>query len=1147
MHHPITSGFCALLILGILVLPVPATAGVPELRFERISIDQGLSQNTIHCIIQDRLGFLWIGTDDGLNRYDGYRFEVLRNSPDDLDSLSHNRARALLEDSDGFIWIGTRNGGLNRYDRRSRSFTHYRHDPAVPGSLASDVVWTILQDRGGTLWIGTSRGLDRFEPGHAGTFIHLPHDPARVAAGDSRSLSHRVVRALYEDRAGNLWIGTKRGLDRVAPDRLAPERLDEPTRSLTRHLPWPEGDDGGYNSIGAIHEDRRGRLWLGTWVGLMRFDPRTESFAFYGAGSNQPEDLGQSIQDIHQDSDGTLWLATEGRGILLFDPQAEALLSTVVHDPLQPSSLSGNKVKVFFQDRSGAFWAGTSAGGLNKLGRAAKAFAHYRTTPAVPGGLSGDMITAIHEDLEGIQWLGTRNSGLNRVAPDRVAPDRVATDRVATDRIATGRVDRQPAVSQIGAVEHFRADPEDPASLARDDVRAILEDSAGVLWVGTEAGGLHRLDGGAFVRYRHDPEDPTTLRDNDVWVLYEDSGGTLWVGTYGGGLSRHDPSTDSFHHFLPDPDDPGSLASNVVRAIHQDAGGVLWIGTHDGLDRLVPGSDRDRPAPGFRHHRHHPEDPDSLSSSEVMSILEDRAGILWVGTHGGGLNRLVPGPAGDPEQATFRSYTFRSYNEADGMPSNVVYGILEDEQGRLWMSTNRGLSRFDPRSETFRNYDVADGLQSTEFNSGAFFKSRRGEMFFGGIHGVNAFFPGQIEDNPYVPPVVLTSFKKFNQEVSLDTDPALLSSVTLRHHESVFSFELAALSYKAQHKNQYAYRLVGFRDQWTHLGTKRDVTFTNLDPGVYTLEVRASNNDGVWNQEGLALEVIVEPPFWRTWWFTTVGLLAVAGLLWTGYLVRTRSIRRHNRALAAENVERRRAEEELAANNAELEVRNAEMERFIYTVSHDLKTPLVTIKGFLGYLERDTAAGDRERVGRDVARIGKAADTMHDLLEDLLELARVGRLMNPPEAVALSDLAEEAVALCSGRLTERGAAVSIDPAMPAVFGDRLRLLEVYQNLVDNAFKFLGDQESPRVEIGAREDSGEVLCWVRDNGAGIEPEYLEKVFGLFERLDAKIPGTGVGLALVRRIVEVHGGRCWVESEGKGRGCTFYFTLPSPESG
>ena len=820
-----------------------------------------------------------------------------------------------------------------------------------------------------------------------------------------------------------------------------------------------------------------------------------------------------SIWDIHEDRDGTLWLATYGTGILFFDPVTETFLAPAIHDPLRPTSLSGDKVTAFLQDRSGAFWVGTSGSGLNKLGLAAKAFEHYRSDPTTPQGFSDDMIMAIHEDREGIIWLGTRNGGLNQL-----------------DR-------------RSGAVTHYRADPEDPTRLARDDVRAVLEDSGGTLWVGTEGGGLNRLDQatGTVTRYQHDPEDRSTLRDNDVWVLYEDASGTLWVGTYGGGLSHHVAETDTFSHYLHRPDDPLSLSSNVVRAIHQDRAGRFWIGTGGGgLNRFDP---RVRGGPPesapFKHYRHDPRARTSLSSDEVLAIFEDRAGTLWLGTHSGGLNRLVTDST-DGSEAEFHAYT-----EEDGMPSNVVYGILEDEQGRLWISTNRGLSRFDTRNETFRNYDTSDGLQSQEFNSGAYFRNHRGEMFFGGLGGFNAFFPARIEDNLYVPPVVLTSFKIFNREIPLGSDPALISAVTLRHHQSVFSFEVAALSYKAQHKNQYAYRLVGFRDQWTELGTKRDITFTNLNPGSYTLEIRASNNDGIWNQDGLTLGVIVEPPFWRTWWFTTAAALAVAGLLWGGYLARTRSIRRHNRALAAEVVERRRAEEELAANNAELEIKNAEMERFIYTVSHDLKTPLVTIKGFLGYLARDAAAGDTKRVGDNVTRIGKATDTMYRLLEDLLELSRVGRLMNPPEAVALNTLTEEAMALCSGAIAESGAAVSIDPAMPAVNGDRLRLLEVFQNLIDNAIKFLGDQETPRIEIGARQGSTEeVLCWVRDNGVGIDVRYQEKVFDLFERLDPQIPGTGVGLALVKRIVELHDGRIWVESEGIGRGCAFYFTLPPP---
>ncbi len=1094
------------LLVACIGLPASVAAQSPEIRFEHVSIDHGLSQNTVYAIVQDRLGFLWIGTGDGLNRYDGYSLEVLRSAPNDLNSLSHNLIRAIFEDREGILWIGT-GDGLNRYDRRTRTFTRYQHDPAVDGSLSADLVSAIHQDRAGVLWVGTAGGgLDRLEPGRSGSFIHLRNNPA-----DPLSLSHDSVRSLFEDGQGNLWVGTQQGLNRI----------DAATRRLTRYLPDATAGAGGYNSISSILEDQQGRLWLGTWSGLMRFDPAKAAFDFFGDSTKGKDPV--DVRALEQDRDGSLWLGTGGRGILTFDPVKETFVSQVTHDPRQSSSLSGNNVTAFRRDRSGALWIGSSGDGLNKLDPAAKAFAHYGRDPAAPQGLSDNMITAIHEDRAGRLWIGTRNAGLNRL--DR------RSEAASTRHSPPG-------------VRTLRADPRDAKRLARDDVRAIVEDSAGTLWVGTEAGGLHRLEpDGSFTRFGHDPDDPGSLRDNDVWALHEDRRGTLWIGTYGGGLSRYDRAKNAFITYLHDPSDPGSLASNIVRAIYEDTRGSLWIGTGGGgLDRFDPSPrSMGAPPPVFQHYRHDPGDSASLSSDQVLTILEDRAGSLWFGTHGGGLNRLVPGTTDGPANTSFRFYT-----QKDGLASDVVYGLLEDEKGFLWMSTNAGLSRFDPRTGSFRNYDVTDGLQSREFNAGAYFKGRRGEMFFGGIDGFNAFFPAHIVDNPYVPPVVLTSFRKFNREVPLESEPAFLSTVTLGPRESVFSFEFAALSFAAQRKNQYAYRLVGFRDQWTQLGTKRDVTFTNLNPGAYTLEVRAANNDGVWNPRPLALRVVVEPPFWRTWWFASAAGFAFVGMLGGGYLFRTRTIRRNNRALQAEIVERLRVEKQLEANNKELEARNAEMERFVYTVSHDLKTPLVTIKGYVGLLERTAseAAADPaafQRMGDDLGRIGRAADTMRRLLEDLLHLSRVGRPMNAPAVIALSGVAQEAAALVTGAGDRSIAEMSIDPSMPPVKGDRMRLLEVYQNLIDNAIKFCGEGATSRVEIGARQGPEQVLCWVRDNGIGIDARYQEKVFGLFERLDQRISGTGVGLAVVKRVVEAHGGRIWVESEGVGRGSTFYFTL------
>ena len=1090
----------AFLFLGFLSLNT-APARTQEPVFERLTIDQGLAQNTVYSLLQDRLGFLWIGTDDGLNRYDGYSFEVLRHETANPNSLSNNEIRALHEDKEGMLWIGT-GDGLNRYDRRRRTFTHYRHDLRNPTSLGADFVTALLEDRRGTLWVGTKGGgLSHAKPGQHGVFSHLRHDSA-----NPRSLSNDIVRGLYEDRQGNLWVGTQRGLNRI-----------DATGALTRYLPDPKAGPTGYASIGPIVEDAQGRLWLGTWSGLLRFDPATGSFLFLGDSTNASDPA--DIRDIHQEEDGTLWLSTGTLGLLRFDPVAGRFVSTIQHDPVRSTSLSGNDATALLADRSGAFWVGTSGKGLNKLDPSPKPFAHFRAETTGTLGLSDNMVTAIYEDRKGILWVGTQYGGLNRL-------------------------DRQSGNPPLVGVKVFRADLRDPKRLAKDDVRAILEDSAGVLWVGTESGGLHRLNpDGSFTRFRHDPNDPDSLRDDDVWVLFEDSAKRLWVGSWGGGLSLFDSKAGAFRTFLHDEKDPRSLASNVVRAIYEDRSGALWIGTGGGgVDRFRPRDGFDVLGAGqFEHYAHDPQDPTSLSSDQVLSILEDRAGTLWFGTYGGGLNRLTQAKGGG------NSRTSRYYTRKDGLPNDVVYGIVQDDQGFLWMSTNGGLSRFDPRNETFRNYDVADGLQSREFNSGASFKSPRGELFFGGINGLNAFFPSRIVNNPYPPPVYLTSFRKFNREVTLETEPAFLRSVTLLPGDSVFSFEFAALSYRVQHKNQYAYRLVGFHDEWTQLGTKRDVTFTNLSPGNYTLEVRAANDDGVWNENGFSLQVVVQPPFWRTWWFVSGTGLGVVLLLSGGYKRRISTMRNHNRALQAEIVERLGVEKKLADNNAELEARNAEMERFVYTVSHDLRTPLITIKGYVGMLEREIGGGTsdggaQDRMAHDLARIGRAADNMRALLEDLLQLARTGRQLNQPEPVALTQVAGEAMALVTGGSIVRAGIVSIEPTMPHVMGDRARLIEVYQNLIDNALKFMGDQMAPRVEVGARREGTEVLCFVRDNGIGIDERHRDKIFGLFERLDQRVPGTGVGLALVKRVIEAHRGRVWVESPGRGAGSSFYFTLP-----
>jgi signal transduction histidine kinase len=477
------------------------------------------------------------------------------------------------------------------------------------------------------------------------------------------------------------------------------------------------------------------------------------------------------------------------------------------------------------------------------------------------------------------------------------------------------------------------------------------------------------------------------------------------------------------------------------------------------------------------------------------------------------------------------------------------------------MSTNKGLSRFDPRTGTFKSYNTSHGLCSDEFNFGAHYESSSGELFFGGIDGFNSFFPDRIEVNTRPPPVVLTAFSKLNRPADLERPIFDLEALELGHRDTIVSFEFAALDYTAPERNRYRYQLQGFSNEWIELGHRRRVSFTNLDPGRYVLRFMGSNNDGVWNEEEAEIVLSVAPPPWGTWW--AWSLYALAALAVVGVFVRAqqRKVERErevNRRLREIDqlrgellvnlktvVDKRTSEvAERGRLLAEVEAKNAELERFTYTVSHDLKSPLVTIKGFLGMLERDAAAGDEERVRHDVRRIHAAADKMQRLLEELLHLSRVSHQAVKPEAVPLAELAREAWELVAGAVAERGVEVAIEPALPVVMADRLRLREVYQNLLANAVEYMGDQPAPRVEVGMRWQGEETVFFVRDNGRGVEPRYRNKIFGLFERLDTGREGTGIGLAVVKRIVEMHGGRIWVESEGEGRGSTFCFTLALP---
>lgn len=777
------------------------TAQENSVEFERIGIAQGLSQSTINCILQDRSGFLWFGTQDGLNRYDGYTFTVFKKTDTDSFSVNDNWVNALYESRDGTIWIGTDLGILSQYDPKLNSFKHYRYqgdqsEKALPFSIRS-----IVEDGNGLIWIGSDGGLSRLDRllfGTNGGGLHAAEgenfSAFRSKADDPLSLSHNTVTAMAEGSGGVLWIGTVNGLN----------RMDVKTGKCTRYLHNPLNARSLTASvITALAEDPYGNLWIGTTGGLELLKSGGDSFIHYR------------------------------------------------YKPLDPRSLSDNAITSLFIDKTGTLWVGTNAGGINKYDPFRQKFAHFQNDPENPNSLSDNNVRAIYADRSGWVWIGTETGGVNRFDP------------------------------RSGEFFHYKHDPKNSHAISHNTIRAFFEDRRGELWIGTN-GGLNKLDATRKKNtlFKHNPHDAATVGSDMIRAILEDREDRLWVGTYGGGLNSWDEASNRFTRFQFNPDDPGSLSDDRVMALCEDAEGTLWIGTNGGgLNRFDHATQR------FIRYQNDPDSPLSLSSNRIRSIYNDvRRKVLWIGTSGGGLNKLDP--------ATGK---FKRYLEEDGLPNAVIYGILPDDHGCLWMSTNRGITKFDPDNETFRNYDANDGLQSDEFNSLAYFRDNRGVMYFGGINGFNMFHPDSIRDNPYLPPIVITAIEKFDRRMPLK-NPAV-TNITLRYENNFIAFTFAALNFTNSAKNLYAYRLEGFDADWIYSGTRRYANYTNLEPGEYTFRVKGSNNDGIWNEDGASVRLVILPPFWKTWWFRILVLSAVALIAWSVYAWRVRALEKQKAEL----------------------------------------------------------------------------------------------------------------------------------------------------------------------------------------------------------------------------------------------------------
>ncbi len=890
---PVPFVLLATLAAGLPAAPGRAQGAVPgTLRFEQVVSEPGLSETTF-SLVQDRQGFLWIGTAHGLNRYDGYGFRAFTAAPEEASGLADDEVPALAADRHGRLWVATRRGGLHRWQPSTETFERWPAPGAPPDALPGSEIHELLAD-GDTLWIGTGAGLVRATLGADGSVAFTP--------GPSPLVSADPVRALHRDRRGRLWVGTDRGgLARLDPGAaaLVPVPLQVP------------GETGTGPAVAAMAEDREGGLWVGTHDhGLFHLDAAGHQELHLGHREGDPQGLASDrIRSLWSDPDGLLWVATN-RGLNVRDEQGA--LEWIGYDPDDPNSLSDDSLWVLYADRAGVLWVGSNAG-LDKLAARPSLFEHLRENPADPGSLASNRVTAFAEDRSGVLWVGTFDTGLSRRDP--------ASGRFSVLGPAPGRRDTLPDLR----------------------VMSLAVDREDDLWVGTLAGGLSRVDAasGAVTTFRHDPSDPDSLAYDGVTAILEDPSGDLWIGTYRGGLDRFEPATGRFRHH---PAGEGGLSSPQVRDLELESPRELWVGTGDaGIDLLDPATG------AVRAFRHDPASPASLRSDAVLSLLLAQDRTLWIGTDAG----LEGWPAA--ERAARRA-SFRHYGETEGLLGLPVWGILEDARGSLWLSTNRGLTRFDPDTQTFTNFGRSHGLPREGFKFGAYLEGADGTLYFGSNQGVTTLDPTRFAAHLRRPTVVVTRVFTDNQPQILFADPAQEPRVELGYRTNVVAFELAVLDFLAPELNRFEHKLEGFDPDWTDLAEGRRATYTNLPPGAYTLRVRGATSEGVWSSAEPATAVIVEAPPWATWWAYALYGLAAAGtiLLYS---------RHQTDKLEREAETARRLEVEIQARTRALEEQNERLQyanRLLEIASvTDSLTGVHNRRFLLTSVERDIAHIDR--------------------------------------------------------------------------------------------------------------------------------------------------------------------------------------------
>lgn len=1039
-----------------------------QLTFKHLTINEGLSQNTVFCIMQDKTGFIWVGTEDGLNKYDGYDFTIFKHENNNPKSLSHSQVNTMLQDPKGNFWIGT-SDGLNLYNKHTETFTKISTGNNAEAST-SDFISTLFYDSSGNLWIGTFGGLKRYD-----------YQTKKVVNfsiknnGQNIAVSNRV-QTIFEDESKTLWVSIGNDLKRIDP---ATKTILSLPIELEKNMQLRKGN------VRTIKQSKNGALWFGTeGAGLFRYDLGTNQTIHYQHDLKNENSLPVNIiRTLFPYSANEMWIGTrDGLSILNINTNT---FTNYRYNPYDAKAISHNSIRSIIKDRAGNIWIGTYAGGLNFFSSGGNNFSYLGQQSGARLGLSHRVVSSILAD-NGALWVGTEGGGLNYI-------------------------DRKRSITKNYTIN----------SIQQNIVKSLAKDKNGNLWIGT-FDGLSYLDTktGRITNYEITINDNKPENKQVYALVVVDSG--LWLGTDGRGLKFRDNQgkiTSYFH----DAKNKNSISGDIVLSILKDIDNNLWVGTERGLNYYNAKTN------SFTQFLHAKNDKYSIQHNTILSLFNDSKNRLWVGTEGGGLNYY--------DRASKKFYPIST---SLGLSNAVIHAIREDKSGNLWLSTNKGLSKivfkkfhfpFSKKELTVMNYTVEDGLQSNQFTSGAAEIGANGELFFGGINGLTSFYPDKIVYNTFKPKVVITDFLIKNNPVPIGEENSPLKkpigetdTITLTYDQAFITFKFAALNFINPEKNQYQYKLKGFYDDdWHIVGNQRTATYTNLDAGTYTFEVKAANNDGVWTDEIKTIRIVVLPPWWKTWWAFTLYILGIGSILYFiyYYLVKTSKL---THELDFQHMSHEK-DQELAQRKLS----------FFTNISHEIKTPLTLILAPIDKLISFNEGNNKTQ--NQLRLIQRNGERLTRLINQLLDFRKFdsGNMTLQAAEGNIVRFVKEIIMAFESYASHRSIRLKLitDQQRIRLWFDRDKLEKVIYNLLSNALKFTneGGQVIVRIKLHEQQPDELLVIEIEDNGIGIPPHQIDKIFDQFNHFDdqgVNSSGTGIGLAFSKGLVELHKGKMQVES-------------------